>query len=554
MSANLSHPVSSVRVEASQLTTTTGSHVGEPSDEIGWAVLERRDWAVLIGLAALATALCLYHLDARSIWLDEAVAVRIARTRQLGALISDGGNMAAYYLFLKGWLGLGHSEWMARLPSVLFSAVGCGLFYVLVRRLFDFRVAVVATLLLVVNSSFIRYGQEARSYALDLMIVAASWLALSVALERRKVWWFLLWGLLTAFAVAIHLFSVFLVPAQLASLLLLPIRKLPWKELLAGLGVAVVGAVPFLATAARTGSVHIGWIPPMSLGSFRQVLLFLGGNNFEPTPDWMPRLISIVVLAVCTLGWSAGLWVAVRTVRKEGRSRQAWSHGVAAMWLFVPLAGATAVSAAVQPLMVPRYFIALVPASCLLLAIAISRLRGQVLVSLALSFLVVLSVSGVARSYGTGDWGWRQAVRYLQQVARPGDRVVVVPTHQRLPFDYYMERGQSLPLDYISPRQRAWRPAPSSLFGVSEAFYSPSPPQKAARLASEHSWFWLVVTDFTRWDSSGRVVEAWARSGIFFRQLGPQFVVRSGRGFERVGVLLMERVSVPDAPIPQASR
>jgi 4-amino-4-deoxy-L-arabinose transferase-like glycosyltransferase len=515
------------------------THQSVGADATSSAVLHRRDWAVLGALAALAAVFCLYRLDARSIWLDEAVALRIARTKDMRALLSDGGNMAAYFLFLKGWLGLGDSEWVARFPSVAFSAVGGGLLYLLARRLFDFRVAVMAAALLVVNSSVIRYGQEARSYAFELMLVTAAWFVLSVALERRRVRWFVLWGLLTALAVASHIFAVFFVAAQLASLVLLPPRQ-RWKGLLAGLGVAAAGSAPVVFAAASTGSVHIGWIPPTSIFSFRQVLLFLGGNNFEPSQDWLPRLISVVVLATYTLGWVVGLGLAVRTGLRLGRSWKTWSYGVPVMWLIVPLAGATAVSATVQPLMVPRYFIALIPASCLLLALALSQLRRRAPLSVALGVLVLLGLVGVARSYGTGELGWRQAVTYLSEVARPGDAIVILPAHQRMPLDYYRERSPGVPLDYISPRPRAWRPAGASVFGVIEAFYEPSAPRQAAVLAAERPRFWVVTTDFTRWDASGRVVEAWARAGTFFRHLGPRFLVRSGRGFGTVGVLLME--------------
>jgi mannosyltransferase len=513
-------------------------------------VLDRRDWAFLALFAAVAAALCLYKLDERSIWLDEAVALRIAQTPDLRALLSDGGNMAAYYLFLKGWLGLGlgQSEWVARFPSVMFSAVGSALLYLLARRLFDRRVAFVAALLLTVNSSFVRYGQEARSYALELMIVTAGWLVLSVALERRTVRWFLLWGLLSAVAVATHLLAVLIVAAQLASLLLLRLSKFPWKALLAGLGVAAFASAPVLVVAARTGNVHIAWIPPMSIKAVRQVLLFLGGNNFEPSSDWWPQTISVLVLAILAVGWAAGLWIAVRTALRRGRSWQAWSCGVAAFWLIVPLAAATAVSSVAQSLMVPRYFIALLPASSLLLALAVSHLQSSVLQSMALGLLVILDLSGVARSYGTEEWGWRQAVNYLQQAARPGDDVLIVPAHQRMPLDYYVGRNPGPLLDYISPRQRTWQPVERSVFGVSEAFYWPSPPREAALLAAQRHQFWLVITDFTRWDASGRVTEAWGRAETFFQHLGPGFVVRSGRAFGpsgRVGVLLMESEPVP---------
>jgi len=504
-------------------------------------VLRRRfEWAIAAGLLALAAALCLYRLGARSIWLDEAAALRIAQVPHFKALLSDGGNMAAYYLFLKGWLVFGHTGWIARLPSVIFSVVAAGLFFLLARRLFGLRVAATATLLLAINSSYVRYAQESRSYALELMLVVAAWLVLALGLESRKLRWFLLWGLLDALAVATHLFAVFFLPAQLASLLLLPKGSVPMKRILSGLGVLLAGAAPILFIAVRNGGAHIGWIPPLSIATFRQAILFLGGANFEPTSHKALYLISLVVLVAGAAGLAMGGWGAVRSLRIHGRSLRAWCWGMPVFWLIVPLAGATAVSV-VRPLMVPRYFLALLPAGSLLMAIALCRLRRPAYVCAASVLLAALGLSGVARSYGAGEWGWRQATKHLAAEASPGDDVVVLPSYQRLPFDYSLRSGRGSPdLNYISPSQAPWRIPDPTVFGFVEAFYRPSSPAEAANRAAGRSRFWLITTDFTRWDASGRVVEARADSGAFFRRLGPGFKVASGHGYGRVAVLLIK--------------
>ncbi|HEX2179108.1 MAG TPA: glycosyltransferase family 39 protein [Actinomycetota bacterium] len=492
--------------------------------------------------AALAMALCLLGLTARSIWIDEAVALRIAQTPGAGVLMSDGGNMAAYYLLLRGWLQLGDELWLVRLPSVLFTAGAVGLLYLLARRLFESRrIAVAAAVLLAVNSSVVRYGQEARSYAMALFLTVAGWLLLDLALERRRLALFVLWGLVNALAVATHLFSVLLVAAQVASLALLPRRALSWKEALAGLGVTAAGASPLLRAAANRGGVQIDWIPPISGASFRQVLLFLGGNNFEPSSEPFPATMVIVVLVVCLIGWSAGMWFAVESVLSHGRSRQSWRQGVALAWLIVPLAGAALASATVQPLMVPRFFLGLIPAGCLLLAVALSRIPQRPALIAAVAGLTVLGLSGVVRAHGYGDWGWREAALHLAARAGEGDRVVVLPARQRLALDYHLER---LPdrrrLRIVSPQVRSWRPPDDTLYGVSEAFLAPSPPEAAAEAAAVYERFWVVTSDYTRFDAAGRIEEAWDEAGEFFDTLGPGYVVGSARTFPRLGVLSVQ--------------
>lgn len=538
--ANLRHKVrgaSSVRPPTGPSPSVTAERYPASPARLG-----RTEWLAPALAVCLALGSCLFHLGGRSIWNDEAVSLRIARTPGWDVILSDGGNMAVYYLFLRWWLRLGDTLWMARLPSALFAAGGVALLYLLARRLINPRIAAVSAVLLAANSSFVYYGQEARSYALALMLTVASWLAFAAGLERRSLLWFVLWGGMSALAVGTHLFTVLIVAAQVLSLILLPRRAIPWMSLLAGAAVAAVGSAPFLLAAVNRGSVQIDWIPPASVTAIRQVLWFLGGNNFEPTIEPVPRLLGVVVLVVCLTSWAAGIWLAVAAFRKGGRSPETWRYGVPALWLTVPLAGAGAASATVQPLLVPRFFIACLPASCLLFALGLSRIRRPRDAALGLGFLLVLSAVGVVRSYGTGNWGWDRASAVLVESARPGDAVVILPSHQRLSVDYYLKRdpaGRSL--EVLSPMQAPWRHPEPTVYGVSEAFFAPAPPGEAARRAASRRRVWVLTSDYTRWDGSGRVREALAEARQFFELLGPDFRVTEGRAVGRVGVLLVEK-------------
>ncbi|HEX2149808.1 MAG TPA: glycosyltransferase family 39 protein [Actinomycetota bacterium] len=520
-----------------------------PATEIsGPHKVRRHEALTVVACSLLAAALCLYRLTARSMWIDEAVTFRIARTPPLDVVLSDGGNMAAYYLFLRGWMHLGDSLAVLRLPSVMFAVAGVVFFYLLVRRWFDVRVASVASLLLAAHSSFIYYGQEARSYSMELMLVVASWLVLSVALERRTVRWFLLWGLVNALAVSAQLFAVLLVAAQLASLLFVA-KKLPWRAVASGLVTTAVAAAPVLLTAAERGNVQISWVPPPSIDGFRHVLLFLGGANFEPSPDRRLQFVAALVIVVCLVGWTAGAWTAVRKRREDSSGN--WVGASAVLWLIVPLASAVVVSLTYQPLLVPRFFIALVPAHCLLLAVAVVALPSQTHRRFVLAALVVLGFSGVVRSYGEGHWELDRVAAHLVEVARPGERVVVLPFLQKLPFEYHLERtpgGDEL--KYLGPISQDWEPPKRSVWGVFEAFLVPSSPEKVGRLASRRERFWLVTAEYIRWDESGGVRKAEYETGGFIGALGPGFRVTSSRDFGRVVVL---RIDAPEREVASRS-
>lgn len=509
------------------------------------------DLKILAALAGLTVALCLVGLTSRSLWIDEAVALRIARTPGWRVLMSDGGNMPAYYLLLRAWTVLGDGLRLLRMPSVMFAAAAVGFGYLLAFRLFGRRVAAISGLLLAVNSSLITYGQEARSYAMTLMLVTAAWLVLDLALERPTLPWFLLWGALNALAVASHLFSVFLVAAQLVSLVFL--QKVPWRGLAAGLAATALGSAPFLAVAAMRGGVQIDWIPPTSGTAFRQVVLFLGGNNFEPSRDLLPRLMAVVVLAICAVGWSTGAWLAIRSFRANGRARTTWAHAVPAVWLLAPLVLATAASLTAHPLLVPRFFVSLIPAGCMLFALALSKVRPRAVSYAGVAVLAGLGLSGVVRSYGHTDWGWRETAAHLNRVAGPGDAVVVLPGRQRLALDYALEQDPGADdFEILSPEPGSWHPPADAVYGVSDAFLKPNSPAEAAAEAAERRRFWVVTSDFTRWDASGRVQDAFDEAETFFEALGPGYVVKSAESFgtaggsARVGVLLVGRE--PGAP------
>ena len=526
--------------------TAAGNRLNKPAIRTKPALpaegLTRADWITLGTAMVLAAALCLYNLGGRSIWIDEAVSLRIARTPGWAVLMSDGGNMAVYYALLRAWSRLGDGLEVIRLPSALFSAVGVGLIYLLARRLFDRRIATTAALLSGVNSSLVYYGQEARSYAMVLTLTVAGWLALSHGLERRTMRWFLLWGLLGGLTIGSHLFSVLMVGAQLTSLLLLPRRDLPWRGLAAGAALMSAVAAPFLLAAAGRGPVQIGWIPRTSLSAFRQVLWFLGGNNFEPTTAWLPAVVGAAVLIVCMAAWPLGAWPSIRMLREHGRSIKAWRYGVPVVWLLVPLIGGVAASLIVQPVLVPRFFIGALPAASMLVALAVSQLRQRWHRLAAIAVLTGLGLFGVLRSYATGDWQWDRAAAYLMQAAEPGDAVVVLPAHQRLSADYHLPgRPQTRSVQIISPVTRQWRPPPPTVYGVSDAFFEPAPPEEAARKAAGHERFWVLTSDYTRWDAAGRIRESWGQAGRFFGSLDGAFRVSSGRGYGRVGVLLLER-------------
>jgi mannosyltransferase len=143
----------------------------------------------------LAVLLRVLFLGKESLTWDEISSVRVAggdwshlvRTLWYGDVgMHPQGNMSFYYTLLHIWMGLGRSEFVLRLLSVLVAAGTIPLCYLLATELFGRRTGLVASLLLALNVFHIRYAQEVRSYALLVLLVTLSSLLFPYASRGRS--------------------------------------------------------------------------------------------------------------------------------------------------------------------------------------------------------------------------------------------------------------------------------------------------------------------------------------------------------------------------------
>ena len=144
---------------------------------------------VLTLLTLVGTVLRLFHLGTKSLWMDEAASVALARMswRQYAWVWwRQEGNMTAYYLLLRPWLHLGQSETWIRLLSVVFGIAAIPAIFYVTRRLTDTTTALMAAALLAVSPAHIYYSQEARSYSLTMfLLLLSSFFFVRAVMERR---------------------------------------------------------------------------------------------------------------------------------------------------------------------------------------------------------------------------------------------------------------------------------------------------------------------------------------------------------------------------------
>ncbi|MBI3959227.1 MAG: glycosyltransferase family 39 protein, partial [Chloroflexi bacterium] len=153
---------------------------------------------VIVGaLTLLAALLRFYLIGDKTVWLDEAFSIWLARQslgEMWGWLARIDQHPPLYYTLLHGWIGLfGDLQGPVRGLSALCSTLAVPLFYAGVRRLVDRPTALIAVFILAISPFHVRFAQETRMYGLLTLAVAAALYCVAVILHERnaprRVWW-----------------------------------------------------------------------------------------------------------------------------------------------------------------------------------------------------------------------------------------------------------------------------------------------------------------------------------------------------------------------------
>jgi len=377
-------------------------------------------------ITGLAGVLRTFYLTSQGITLDESFSVYLGRTGSFEffhTICTSEFNMALYYMLLRGWMHLGHSEWIIRSLGVLLSTATVPVIYAIGSRLFDRRTGIVSALLIAVHPYHVILAQRARSYPLAILLVSLSSLPFIRLVEKPSVVSAMKYAMLSAAAVYSHFFSLFVIGAQLCSVLVLPRSRVPWKLLAASLSVLAGLLVPFGWFALTHASIsHVGWVQELSV---QQTLLVLYALTLS-------KARSLIYLA---------LWCAAGYMWLQQSDTTRWPYAFLFAWLVLPIS-LTAVVSVRYPLMIERYLSVCLPASVLLAGAGlVTLLRFSRVLAVGVLGIVLLYSFAAIRFYDRHPEfaeGWREGSRSILSRLQPGD-VVIAESLTGYTFDYYRD-------------------------------------------------------------------------------------------------------------------
>lgn len=358
----------------------------------------------VLAWTALAAGLRFLRLDAGSLWLDELCTLRFIETT--GSFLDEAVHPPLYFVLASGWSALfGSSAFALRALSALLGVAAVPALAWTARELFPRRSPICAAALMAVSAFAVYFGQEARMYALTLLLVGLclGWLWRALRTGRRTAWAAYVlcaWALLYT-----HNYGLFIASGvALALPLCRRATGAAWRPLLLAHLVIAAGYLPWLVHLLGS-QVHIPglvWIPPPTLAELPGTLLcFLGLHYFARTGA-LAGLgyggLALTVLPVCGV-----LLLALGGAWRE-RRQEAEEAGAVALLVGVLVGGVVvpfALSYVLKPLYVAwRYSILALPAFLLLLGLGLQRLRvPRRAAGYGLALLVVLQLTA---------WGHQQ--------------------------------------------------------------------------------------------------------------------------------------------------
>ena len=406
----------------------------------GWTL----HYATLAGIVLLGAYLRLTGLRTQSLWFDEIdVVVRAQRPLDdvLRTFVQAGENGALYNIFLALWIRVaGISEIGVRFPSAVAGVLAIPVIYLLARRVIDPTAGLLAAGLLAISPYHLWYSQEAKMYAILVLLAATSSLLLVEALERER---WLIWAgyvACTSLMFYTHVASVLIFVAQ-ALYVLLTWRR--WasrrKALLVSGALLTLPYLPIALWALRVVGGEVStWQPDVGLWDALRILgIKFAANRSELEIE---RNAALLYLALALIGL-AGL---LRLRRPER-----WWLLLASLAV-VPVIGLYLVSLR-NSVFSDRYAIVALPAYLALAAAGLALLiRNRYLWPLGLVAMVFVAgyawapIRDVNRSQAAEKEDWRSAYAYVAEHAQPGDAIIVHPGYIITTYDYYAQREPRL--------------------------------------------------------------------------------------------------------------
>ena len=352
----------------------------------------------LLAILFLGAILRFYKLDFQSIWLDEIHTmiesnpkISFKESYDITAFREQMPHL--YFLSIKIFSTIfGHTTFVVRMFSALIGVLSIYSIYLLGKEIKDHKTGLISAVLLSVNYFHIWYSQEARPYGLFALMAILSFYRLAIFIKRSTLKTALLYGVFAALMIDTHFFGLFILVSQ-AFILLFFLFDLPKQERISFFKLSVLSGfitillwLPSLKIFSSVMKIKSFWIQPPTLDVYTQLFKEFFGNA---------EAVLLIVFLVTTYYFIRLFGQKKEKGTSTKQNGMLFSFVILATWIFITLFIPLVRSYIDVPMIISRYFIGVLPAVILILAIGISGIRSNLVQKSVVLFLIIASLTDI---------------------------------------------------------------------------------------------------------------------------------------------------------------
>jgi uncharacterized membrane protein len=480
---------------------------------------EKEYWLhILIGLTIIAAILRFYHLDFNSLWLDEISTYKysIGSFENMKMMMTTGTDYAPpLFFFLEHFVlqGLGTSELTIRLLPALFGTLTIPVIYFVGKEFWDEKVGLITAGIFTFSPFLIYYSQEARAYAMALLLISIEFYFFLKAAKTEEVKDWILFGVFAGVAFWTHYYTVVFTAMLFTYMIIriIPTFIIPTFEkdmktlklVLIAAGAMFLVTLPVIVTmiplffqissSAPTYGIHgVGLV----YATFNQM------SGFSDN-------ITYALLFVCALG----IIIAWKRDNFKGYASRYPYTSLLLVWIMTGTFLISIYLSYKMPMM-PRYIIFLTIPFTLGIALVYIGLRelipqkisGYKIVVVLIAIFAIISVPYYLNYYQNfSKEDWKGIAKDLESITLPGDTVVSVPRWIGYPLDYY----------YSSKQDQTIEKGVETVDALN-----------AIRKESNQSVYYILTNDIYAGDPQGTTVEWLKQNSVLTRNYGSVWVLK----------------------------
>lgn len=350
--------------------------------------------SLLLLICLLGLVLRLYKLGFQSAWLDEIHTLMETKSDfSFGEVYNQvliGEVIPPQYFIIINFLFkfFGDSIVTARLLSVISGLLAIYIIYILLNEFKLKKEGLIASFLLSVNFFHIYYSQEARPYSLLVLFTLLSFLYFIKTLKKQSWKNFLLYGLFSGLMINFHLFGVTIIFSQglVVAFYLFTNKELLNKrnilKIITASLLVVLVSLPSIEIVKKAQTLKDFWLTENSSNAFTNIFKDLFGNS--------EQLFFIFIIGVILFFIKISL---VKNEKKLNVNEASFFYFLLLFWILTVILIPLVRSYLSVPMLINRYFICLLPALIILLAIGLGTIKNRFLLFSILFIYLSFSIT-----------------------------------------------------------------------------------------------------------------------------------------------------------------